>query len=271
MMENTINPTNVINFLLARKWEISEEYGEYYKMTPPKTLGFEEGARFLFPRSKKVLDYERHLKSMLGENTIANIYSSNPENLQLALRNNATILTLSFKSELFEARAIDIVQFTNILQQLQNLIQQTIAWTLKENQATAEEQSQHLSTYLSHCNVVKMDIDRLQIKMELPSEGEWTLANEKKIVLVSIADTFHDSLQKQWKAINKAESESIEIPIQQMRLLFAIQDFIESSKLTFAHFSFFNMEWETEKEVVFGEEEQEIEEKELRGKEGLAA
>ncbi|MGB0929276.1 MAG: hypothetical protein ACPGVB_00775 [Chitinophagales bacterium] len=266
-MENTINPKKVIDFLLTRNWEIGEEYGEYYKMIPAKELGFGEESRLMFPANKKVVDYERHLISMLGENGVAGYYNMNPKNLQLALRNNSTILTLSFKSDFFEAKSIAILHFTNILQQLQNLIQQTVAWILKENEATDEEKAQYVGMYIARCNLVKMDIDQLQFKMELPSEGEWTLTNEKKIPLISIADTFHNSLQKQWKIENKSENESVEIPVQQMRLLFGIQDFIESEKLTYAHFSFFNTDWETEKEVAFGvknEEEQGVtEEKEM--------
>lgn len=250
-MENTINPTNVINFLLARNWEIGEDYGEYCKMIPAKTLGFSEGTRMLFPRNKKVLDYERHLCSMLGENGIASIYNFNPDNLQLALRNNATILTLSLKSEFFKAKAIDILHFNSIIQQLQSLIYQTATWLLKEHQATNEEQSKFLSAYLSNCNLVKIDIDTLQLKMELPTEGEWSLANEKKMSLASIPTTLLDSLQKQLLTQTKSPNESVEIPIQQMRLLFAIQDFIESTGLTYAHFSFFNLDWEVEAEVTF--------------------
>lgn len=254
MMENTIDPTNVINFLLARNWEVGEKFGEYSKMIPPKEFGFSEDTRLLFPYSKKVLDYERHLISMLGENGVAGLYDMNPENLQLALRNNATILTFSFKSDFFEAKSIDILRFTAIIHQLQNLIQQTTTWILKENQATAEEQALYLSAYVSNCNLVKMDIDTLQLKMELPTVGEWTLANEKKIPLASIPNTLLDSLQKQIKT--QDESESLEIPVQQMRLLFAIQDFIESAELSYARFSFFHTDWEEEKEVTFGEEEQ---------------
>ncbi len=253
---------NILNFLQKREWTIDSEDNWFFKMKPPKSLEVGQEYRLNVANSEQFEDYESNINSII-KYAISKFYEKDIENLQLAFRNNAAILTLSLKSELFQAKSIDILHFNSIIQQLQSLIYQTATWLLKEHQATSEEQSQFLSTYLSNCNLVKIDIDTLQLKIELPAEGEWTLVNEKKITLVSIPNTLLDSLQKQLLTQTKSPAESVEIPIQQMRLLFAIQDFIESTGLTYAHFSFFNLDWEAEKEVIFGVEKLEVaEEKE---------
>ncbi len=110
-------------------------------------------------------DYERAIAPIINTN-IANIYEINPEDFSFAMRNNGTIWSIALESEAFHKKAIDLEHFMRIGTHLKAILKAVAEEVVLEKGGNKEM----VERYLQGCNLVKMDVEKLEVKMELPAE-----------------------------------------------------------------------------------------------------
>ncbi|MFK7907450.1 MAG: hypothetical protein AB8B69_20105 [Chitinophagales bacterium] len=153
-----------MNFLLEDGWTIEEHRKGHFIMKLPKKIG-SGNSRLYLVDSDDFEGYERTIEPIINI-TIANIYEINPEDFSFAMRNNGTIWSITFESEAFHKKAIDLEHFLKISASLKTILKTVAEQVILEKGGNKEM----VEEYLQGCNLVKMDVDKLQVKMELPAE-----------------------------------------------------------------------------------------------------
>ncbi|MGB0931430.1 MAG: hypothetical protein ACPGVB_11670, partial [Chitinophagales bacterium] len=186
------------------------------------------------------------IEGILGKNGIADIYNVDAEDLMLSLRNNGTILTCGFESTTFSEKAIGMAQFLKLTNTLNQILETAVEYAFEDNEEAA-------TTYLTHSNLVKLDIDKLLLKIELPSDLYIKVGGNEVVKAEVVNEKLYAALQY-YHSKTEIDNSKINGNLRFWKLQCAIDDFFQSAALKKADFRFFNQGYEKELSVGFVEE-----------------
>ncbi|MGB1242100.1 MAG: hypothetical protein ACPG49_06245 [Chitinophagales bacterium] len=239
---NNIKLQNILSYLQKRNWTIHSEEDGFYKMLPPDDLDFEENALLYIAKNEESRSYQSQVEGVLGKDGIADIYKVDAEDLMLSLRNNGTILTCRLESSAFDKKAIGMTSFLQLTSSLNQILEVAAEYALKGNSAAVK-------AYVGHCNLVKLEVDKLLLKIELPSDLSIGLGEKKSVEAESVNEQLYDAFQF-YQSKNEVDNKLVKGDLRFWRLQCVIDDFVQSSALKKMDFRFFNQDWE--KEVCVG-------------------
>ncbi len=239
---NNIKLQNILSYLQKRNWTIHSKEDGFYKMLPPNDLDFEEGALLYIAKNEESRSYQSQVEGVLGKDGIADIYKVDAEDLMLSLRNNGTILTCHFESAAFDKKAIGMASFLQLTNSLNQILEMAAEYALEENSLGVKE-------YVNHCNLVKLEVDKLLLKIELPSDLSIETREDKSIRAELVNERLYEALQY-YQSENGANEKAVNGDLRFWKLQCTIDDFVQSSDLKKVDFHFFNQDWE--KEVCIG-------------------
>ncbi len=242
---NNIKLQNILSYLQKRNWTIHSEDDGFYKMLPPNDLDVEEGALLYIAKNEESRSFQSQVEGVLGKDGIADIYKVDAEDLMLSLRNNGTILTCHLESIAFDKKAIGMASFLQLTSSLNQILEVAAEYALEGNMEAVKK-------YLSHCNLVKLEVDKLLLKIELPSDLSIEVGEEKSIKAELVNERLYDALQY-YQSKNEADKKVVNGDLRFWKLQCAIDDFVQSSALKKVDFRFFNQDWEKELLVEFAE------------------
>jgi len=157
----------IIAFLLNRSWQIAGEKGNFIEVVPPVDLNLPDDFRLHIPLTIGKTDSKVFVDNLI--NIISDFYLLTPDDLDIILEKENTVLKVRIYDEHTEEGKISLTRFEGLLEKIKTILSDTASFVI-DRSVTSTRVPEEVSRYLNLCNFLQTEKGSFVAKIQLPSK-----------------------------------------------------------------------------------------------------